>query len=74
MPNVTFAFTTAQINRITEATTLYNAGHGTTLTPKEFVFAVCVRPKVVELLRDKAALDAASTSQANVTTDLEGTP
>ena len=71
MPNVTFSFTTQQVARIQEAATIYNAAHGTTYTSKEFAFIVCVKPRVVQILRDKAALTSAESNQASVTTDME---
>ena len=71
MPNVTFSFTTQQVARIQEAATLYNAAHGTALTNKEFVFTVCVKPKVVQILRDNAALTSAESNQVSVTSDME---
>ena len=73
MPSVTFNFTAAQLARVQEATNLYNANSGESLTPKEFVYLVCVRDTVRRLLRDKSALDAVNTASATIDADLGDT-
>src|SRR3990167_5113357 len=73
MPTVSFNFTTAQLARVQEATDLYNAQTGETLTPKQFVFLVCVRQEVRRLLREKSALDAVNSATTSIDTDLGDT-
>jgi len=73
MPTVSFNFTTAQLARVQEATDLYNTQTGETLTPKQFVFLVCVRQEVRRLLRDKEALDAVNAASTSIDTDLGDT-
>ena len=73
MPAVTFNFTTAQLNRVQEATALYNTQTGESLTAKQFVFLVCVRQEVRRLLREKEASDAVNAVTTSIDTDLGDT-
>jgi len=70
MPSVSFNFTAAQLQRIQEATALHNSQASETLTPKQFVFRVCVRPTVLRMLRDQEALEAVNTVTTGIETDL----
>jgi len=73
MPAVTFTFTAAQLARVQEATDLHNDQSGDSLTPKQFVYLVCVRQEVRRLLRDKESLDAVNAVTTSIDTDLGDT-
>jgi len=69
MPTVTFNLTAAQLNRIQEATDLYNQQTGASLTAKQFVFW-CVRSVALPMLRDDIEKTARETNFGAVESDL----
>ena len=74
MASVTFNFSAAQQNRVQEAQALYNAQTGESLTVKQFVYAVCIKPVVRTMLREEASRLAVTADTPSIDTDLEGTP
>jgi len=69
MPAVTFNFTTAQVNRIQQATDLYNTQTGASLTAKQFVFW-CVLSVALPMLREDIEKQARDTNFGAIETDL----
>jgi len=62
--SITFNFTTPQQNRIVAAKDIYNSGHDTTLTPKQYVLLLIKEGVLRELIQPEIASITATAESA----------
>ena len=71
MATVTYNFTTAQTNRIQEATAAYNAINGTSLNSKQWGLVI-LKEAVRAYIEAKESNEAIAATQAALNADLAG--
>ena len=70
----TFNFTAAQEARIEAARVEHNRITGQGLTVKQFLYLVCLRPTIENLLQEKKAREAEEAERAAIAADMEPMP